>query len=65
MSGREVLLNKLREKIGEKGINRSTKKNKEKILEKGLKDLGIDQEKFKEDLEKIKKQSGLEINLKQ
>ena len=65
MSGREVLLNKLSEKIGEKGINRSTKKNKEKILEKGLKDLGIDQEKFKEDLEKIKKQSGLEINLKQ
>ena len=65
MSGREALLNKLREKIGEKGINRNTKKNKEKILDKGLKDLGIDKEKFKEDLEKIKKQGGLEINLKQ
>lgn len=65
MSGREALLNKLREKIGEKGISRNTKKNKEKILDKGLKDLGIDKEKFKEDLEKIKKQGGLEINLKQ
>jgi|UniRef100_A0A6C0IZ61 hypothetical protein len=65
MSGREALLNKLREKIGEKGISRTTKKNKEKILDKGLKDLGIDKEKFKEDLEKIKKQGGLEINLKQ
>ncbi len=58
MSGREALLNKLREKIGEKEISRNTKKNKEKILDKGLKDLGIDKEKFK-------KQGDLEINLKQ
>ena len=40
----------LRSKIAEKRISRSSKKIKEHTLEKTLKDLGIDKEKFKQDL---------------
>lgn len=59
------LRNMLRAKIGEKRIQRSSKQNKENMLDKTLKDIGIDKEKFKKDLEEIKKQGGLEMNLSQ
>ena len=62
---RKELSNLLKSKLGEKRINRSSKLNKELILDKTLKNLGIEKEKFKADLEAVKKQGGLEINLKQ
>jgi|688.fasta_scaffold32015_6 hypothetical protein len=62
---RKELSNLLKSKLGEKRINRSSKLNKELILNKTLKELGIEKDKFKADLEAVKKQGGLEINLKQ
>ena len=56
--------NDIRTKIGEKSILRSSKDNREAILDKVLHDIGIDKEKFKADLEAIKKQGGLELNIK-
>jgi hypothetical protein len=56
--------NDIRSKIGEKSILRSSKDNREAILDKVLHDIGIDKEKFKADLEAIKKQGGLELNIK-
>jgi len=57
----EELRAKLRSKIGESRIQRSRKQNKEQILEKSLKNMGIDHDKLKKDLESIKKQGGLEL----
>ncbi len=62
---RKELSNLLKSKLGEKRIDRSSKLNKELILDKTLKNLGIEKDKFKADLEAVKKQGGLEINLKQ
>lgn len=59
------LKNMLRAKISEKRIERSSKQSRENILDKTLKDIGIDKEKFKKDLEEVKKQGGLDINLSQ
>ena len=56
--------NKLREKIGEKSIQRSSKENKELILGKMLQEIDIDKDKLKADLEALKKQGGLELNIK-
>ena len=61
---RKELSNLLKSKLGEKRINRSSKLNKELILDKTLKKLGIEKDKFKADLEEVKKQGGLEINMK-
>tara|TARA_Y100000389_G_C17456742_1_gene518645 strand:- start:989 stop:1189 length:201 start_codon:yes stop_codon:yes gene_type:complete len=63
MPSREELKQKLRDRIGEHQIKRSSKENREKVFSKGLKDMGIDEKKFKEDLENIKKQGGLNISL--
>lgn len=54
----------LKAKIGEQRIQRGTKHNKEHILSQTLKNIGIDKKKFIADLEAVKKQGGLEINLK-
>ena len=62
---RKILRDKLMNKINERRIMRNTKESKEIILEKTLNDIGIDKEKFKADLEAVKKQGGLQINLKQ
>jgi alcohol dehydrogenase class IV len=62
---RKELSNLLKSKLREKRINRTSKLNKELILDKTLKELGIEKDKFKADLEAVKKQGGLEINLKQ
>lgn len=61
---RKQLSNLLKSKITEKQICRSGKDQREKVLEKTLGSLGIDKDKFKADLEAIKKQGGLEINMK-
>ena len=61
---RKQLSNLLKSKITEKQIYRSGKDQREKVLEKTLGSLGIDKDKFKADLEAIKKQGGLEINMK-
>ena len=65
---RNVRLNKLRNmcraKRGELRIQRSSKAQKEAILDNTLKQMGIDKEKFKKDLEAVRKQGGLEVNIK-
>ena len=54
----------LRAKIEEKRIQRNNKHAKDIILEKTLKQMGIDKKKFQEDMDLVKKQGGLEMNLK-
>jgi glutamate-1-semialdehyde aminotransferase len=61
---RKKLSNLLKSKITEKQICRSGKNQRETVLEKTLGSLGIDKDKFKADLEAIKKQGGLEISMK-
>ena len=61
---RKQLSSLLKSKITEKQICRSGKNQKEMVLEKSLGSLGIDKDKFKADLEQIKKQGGLEISMK-
>ena len=61
---RKQLSNLLKSKITEKQISRSGKIQRETVLEKTLGSLGIDKDKFKADLEAIKKQGGLEISMK-
>lgn len=59
MSGKgESLRDKLRSKIGEKRVDRSSKKVKDKILDKTFKDLGLDREKFDADLKAVRKSGG-------
>ena len=58
MNRQQELRNKLRAKIGEKRISRSSKQSKEKVLEKTLKKVGIDKDKLKADIEALKKQGG-------
>ena len=61
---REELRQKLRNKLGESRINRSGKRNKEQVLNKSMTNVGLDYKKLKADLEAIKKQGGLRLNLK-
>lgn len=60
---RNELRNKLKAKLEERKITRSTKKTKENILTKTLKKMNIDKEKLKADMEEVRKQGGLSINL--
>lgn len=60
---RNELRNKLKAKLEESKITRSTKKTKENILTKTLKKMNIDKEKLKADMEEVRKQGGLSINL--
>ena len=62
-SSKEELRQKLREKIGEKKINRNKKQSKETILKNTLGKMGIDSVKLKEDLEKVNKEKGFSINI--
>ena len=64
VKSKEELKKILHSKIAEKRISRGTKLQKENILKKTLKNMGIDKDKFKKDLEDVKKQGGLEINIK-
>lgn len=60
---RNELRNKLKAKLEERKITRSSKKTKENILTKTLKKMNIDKEKLKADMEEVRKQGGLSINL--
>ena len=44
-------------------MGRSTKKTKEKVLDKEFKSQGVDFEKLKKDLEAVQKQGGLTLNM--
>ena len=55
----------LHAKIEEKRISRSSKQQKEAVLDQTLKKIGIDKDKFRADLEAVRKQGGLEVNMKQ
>tara|TARA_Y100000389_G_scaffold192429_1_gene219862 strand:- start:655 stop:870 length:216 start_codon:yes stop_codon:yes gene_type:complete len=60
---RNKLRKKLREKIDLKKISRTTKSNKEQILQKSLATMGIDKDKLKADIEALKKQGGLSLKI--
>jgi hypothetical protein len=53
------LKSKLKSKILDKNLKRSSTKRKDILMDKNLKKMGIDKEKFKADLEAVKKQGGL------
>jgi len=61
---REVLRRKLRENIEIKGMNRISKKNKEQILDKEMKKMGVDVEKFKAAIKTLNMEGQLEATLK-
>jgi len=50
---------KLRNKILEKSLKRSSNVRKETIMDRDFKKMGIDKEKFQSDLEAVRKQGGL------
>ena len=54
----------LKNKISDKKMGRSGKKQNELILGQTFEKFGIDIDKFKDDLKALQKQGGLEINLK-
>ena len=60
---REELRKKLREKILHRQISRGPRETQEKILEKTLATLGVDKDKLKADLEAVRKQGGLTLNI--
>ena len=64
MDNREALRRKLRQKLGEKKITRGTRKTQEKIFEKSLKKMGLDKDRFKKDLEAVKKQGSISLDVK-
>lgn len=53
----------LQAKLEQKRLERASKHAKQQVLDRTFKKLGIDSEKFKQDLEQVKK-SGLTINMK-
>ena len=60
---RDNLRAKLRAKIGEDRIKRSSKKQKDEILKTTLKDMGIDKDQMQTDMEAVKKQGGFTMTL--
>lgn len=60
---RDELRAKLRAKIGEDRIKRSSKKQKDEILKTTLKDIGIDRDQMKKDMEAVKKQGGFSMTI--
>ena len=59
MENNTELKSKLKNKILDKNLKRSSSVRKDLLIDKNLKKMGIDKEKFKEDLEAVKKQGGL------
>lgn len=53
------LKTKLKTKILDKSLKRSSNNRKDLLMDKNFKKMGIDKEKFKADLESVKKQGGL------
>jgi hypothetical protein len=62
-TNRKELKAKLRLKLEEGKIMRSSKQTKQQIFDKTLKSMDIDTEKLRKDMEELKKQGGLSINL--
>jgi hypothetical protein len=60
---REELKKRLKARIEEGKISRSSKLAKQDILDKTLKNMGIDKEKLEKDMEEVRKQGGFSINL--
>jgi|LakMenE18May11ns_1017448.scaffolds.fasta_scaffold9959251_13 hypothetical protein len=56
--GNNELKNKLKHKINDQSLKRSSNVKKELLIDKNFKKLGIDKQKFKDDLEAVKKQGG-------
>lgn len=57
------LRNKLKAKLSEQKITRSSKFSKEIILKESLKKMGIDRDKLKKDMVEVNKKGGLSFNL--
>jgi hypothetical protein len=58
MDNKDELKNKLKSKISDKNLSRSSKFKRETLIDKNFKKLGIDKQKFQDDLESVKKQGG-------
>ncbi len=61
---KDNLKDKLKEKMQLLKLKRSTKRSRDTFVDNKLKNIGIDKDKLKNDMEQIKKQSGLKIDLK-
>ena len=61
---REELKKKLRQKLSASKMKRSTKQVQNMVYEKEFKKQGVDLDKLKEDIEAVRKQGGLTLNLK-
>lgn len=59
MENNTELKSKLKNKILDKNLKRSSNFRKDLLIDKNFKKMGIDKEKFKEDVEAVKKQGGL------
>lgn len=59
---KEELRAMLTARIGEKRIQRSSKKNRENTLKKTLKDVDINYDDFKKAIETVKKSGGFSMN---
>lgn len=54
----------LREVLGAKKIERSSKQNREKVLRETLGSIGIDKDRFMEDMEKVRKEQGNKVEMR-
>jgi len=61
---KDKLKDKLKEKMQLLKLKRSTKRSRDTFVDNKLKNIGIDKEKLKNDMEQIKKQGGLTFDLK-
>jgi hypothetical protein len=61
---KDNLKDKLKEKMQLLKLKRSTKRSRDTFVDNKLKNIGIDKEKLKNDMEQIKKQGGLTFDLK-
>lgn len=61
---KDNLKDKLKEKMQLLKLKRSTKRSRDTFVDNKLKNIGIDKDKLKNDMEQIKKQGGLTFDLK-
>lgn len=59
---KDELSAKLKARLGEKRIDRSTKKAKENTVKQSIEEAGLDFDKFKKALETVKKAGGFSMN---
>tara|TARA_B110000971_G_C19577249_1_gene305734 strand:+ start:180 stop:386 length:207 start_codon:yes stop_codon:yes gene_type:complete len=63
VTNKSELRDKLKSKLEEQKITRSSKFSKEIILKESLKKMGIDRDKLKKDMIEVNKKGGLSFNL--